>query len=148
MGEADLFSPVRDWLVSNGYEIHVEVFDADIVATRNQELTVVEMKACLSSELICQLRARAHWADFVIAAISARPRSTNVLKHCGFGLIRLGKRGAYLQIQPKRQPWHFHRARAYRQKILAGRKPAMCHEVAGLRAGPVLVAQRRLRGDL
>lgn len=54
MKETDLFPPVRNYLESHGYNVHAEVGNCDIVATKNNETIILEMKLQLSVKLICQ----------------------------------------------------------------------------------------------
>jgi hypothetical protein len=145
MKESDLYAPVRDWLTARGYTIHVEVFDADIVATKDGKLTAVELKPCLTNGLFCQCVTRAKWADEVIAAIASDPRGTGGMKQHGFGLLQVVNGKVRVRVHPKPQPWYWHKMRAYRMKKLANRAPAMPHEVAGLPSCPALKDQRRQR---
>jgi hypothetical protein len=147
MKESDLYPAVRDWLTHSGYEVHVEIFDCDIVAVKEGLLTVVELKTCLSQELYAQCVDRARWADFVIAAIASVPRSTSGFTYAGFGVMLVRNGAARLKHKPRPQPWHWHKARSYRLKKLTGRLPAQSHEVAGLTSGNALRAQRVQRPD-
>lgn len=146
MMECDLYPPVRDWLAARGYEIHVEMFGSDIVAVKDGQLTVVELKLGFTQILADQLTDRARWADFVMAATLDVPSYRPAwLKYNGFGyLVVYG--GAVLQrIKPRQQPWAFVKRRAYRLKQLDGRPPAMEHETAGLPSCNELRLQRLAR---
>jgi hypothetical protein len=145
MAESDLYPPVRDWLRKRGYEVHVEVFGADIIAIRDGAITVVELKLCLSAGLIKQMHAGARWADFVIGAIASKPRITSGVSYAGFGLLLVSGQKVHQHIKPRPQPWHWHKARTYRVKKLTGRTPAQEHELAGLPSSPALRAQRQMR---
>ena len=147
MKESALYPPVRDWLIKNGYVVHVEVFDCDIVAVKDGLLTVVELKTCLSMDLYNQCVARTRWADFVIAAVGSVPRSTSGFTHMGFGVLLVTGGKVRRKHQPRPQPWHWHKAHGYRLKKLTGRLPAEPHELAGIRSGAALRMQRELRSD-
>lgn len=146
MKESDLYRPVRDWLIAQGYTIHVEVFDADIIAVKDELITAVELKPCLTWELKTQLMKRCEWADYVIGAIASTPAkgSLSFMRCQGFGLVHVTEQLVRLRITPKQQPHQWHKKRAYRVKRLTGCAPAMDHEVAGLPACEALKLQRRL----
>jgi hypothetical protein len=132
MKESDLYIPVRNWLIARGYEIHVEIFDADIVAVKDGELTAVELKACLSSDLYRQCCNRARWADYVIAAVASVPRQVGMYTHAGFGVLLVNGGKVHQKAKPRPQPWLWHKMHDYRVKKLTGRLPAQEHELAGL----------------
>lgn len=50
--ESDLYAPVREWLSKQypDHKIHVEKFDADVIAIKEQHVVVVELKACMTEE--------------------------------------------------------------------------------------------------
>ncbi len=148
MREYELYPPVRDWLVSQGWKIHVELFDGDIVAERDGELMAVELKPCLTSKLVMQLVKRAEWADYVMAAVASRPdtHSMNLsnMRYCGFGLLEVSSR-VKQRFAAKRQPYFWHKKHTYRVKRILSRNPAQSHELAGLPACPALRLQRQQR---
>jgi len=67
--ETDLYGPVHDYLVARGYTVRSEVKDCDIVATRGDELVVVELKRSLSLDLVLQATQRQRMADLVYVAL-------------------------------------------------------------------------------
>ncbi len=134
MRESDLWPPVREWLEKRGYEIYVERFDVDVVAVKDNRLTVVELKLGCTAKLIEQLDVRSRWADIVYAAIPRRPQVIGEFRYRGYGVL-LVKDGKCKQIlKPKQQPWSREKMRKYRFKVLAKTTPALSHEVAGLPA--------------
>jgi hypothetical protein len=149
MRERDLYIPVRDWLIAEGWTIHVEIFDADIVAVKDGKLLAVELKRGMRTGLERQAKQRADWADLVMIAV---PESTYKpawwIKHHGFGVLTVGpglRRPVRQRAAPKQQPWRWVRRREYRLRKLAARPPAQAHEVAGLPSCRELAEQRRLR---
>ena len=44
ISESDLFFPVRDYLIKNGFKVNAEVKHCDLTATKDQTLIVVELK--------------------------------------------------------------------------------------------------------
>lgn len=150
--ESELFVPVREWLRKNGYEVHVEIFDADVVAVKDGKLTVVELKPHFTVKLFKQLHSRALWADFVIAA-TFRPKSGDAdkaikrggMKYHGFGVLLVDGSAVRELMKPKPQPFMWHKRNAYRRKKLLGRAEAMDHELAGLPSCNALREQRLKR---
>jgi hypothetical protein len=152
MKESELYPPVRDWLVARGYEIHVEVFDCDIVAVKDDKLTAIELKLGLTWDLVNQLCSRIAWADFIIGAVPGVRGQYGPDVHrgqvraMGLGILLVSGSKVHQMLAPRPQPWGWQQKHAYRLKKLTGRPPAMEHEVAGLPSCPALRAQRALRG--
>ena len=145
MKECDLYIPVREWLRKHGWVVHVEKFDADIVAIKDGRLLAVELKTYFTRKLISQCVARAAWADEVMAATPINPKTRSELKYCGIGYLQVIDGEAILQVKPRPQPWSWHKKHAYRVKVLNSRASAMDHEIAGLPACHALKAQRKQR---
>ncbi|MBL9084195.1 MAG: hypothetical protein JNK76_20515 [Planctomycetales bacterium] len=147
MREADLYPPIRKWLVDRGYEVHVELFGHDVIALKDGLATVIEMKLYFSFRLMDQLSNAAKWADFVFAAVPSPPKSMNQVRHWGYGLLQVDVAAGKVRqrVGPKQQPFRWHVSRKYRFAKLTGRLPAMEHEVAGLPSNPQLRRQRELR---
>jgi hypothetical protein len=150
MRESDLYPAVRDWLLSQGYEVHVEVFGHDIVAVKDGLCTVVELKVCLSEKVLDQCRDACNWADFVFAAVprESAERLKGRVKCCryyGYGVLAVDGAKVRQKAMARPQPWGRVRRRAYRIELLTGRRPAMDHEVAGLPSCPALREQREKR---
>ena len=73
--ETDLYAPVRDWLVAQGYTVRAEVKDCDITATKDGDLIVVELKRSFNVDLLIQATKRQRLTDSVYVAI---PRPTRM----------------------------------------------------------------------
>jgi hypothetical protein len=67
--ETDLYKPVHDYLVEQGYTVHSEVKDCDITAVKGQELIVIELKCLFNAKLLMQATRRQLAADSVYVAI-------------------------------------------------------------------------------
>lgn len=148
--ERDLYAPVRDWLASRGYTIHVEVFEADVVAVKDGLITAIELKTSQTDGLCVQVNRRCQWADYVYAAVpSNRIRATSQFKGHGIGLLAVDPTSGSVRerLKPKPQPWWWRKRHDYRAKKLATRAPAMAHECAGLPCTPELKANRLKRLD-
>ena len=93
--ETDMFPSVRQLLENNGYNVNAEVEKCDIIATKNEEILVCEMKLSFNISLLYQLIDRKAITSNVYAVIP-RPKSykarktrymLDILKQLGFGLI-------------------------------------------------------------
>lgn len=71
--EADLYPPIKNFLLQNGYTVRSEVADCDVAALRGDELTVVELKLRLNLDVILQACDRQRVADRVYIAVP-RPK--------------------------------------------------------------------------
>ena len=69
MLETDLYKPVYDYLVRQGYTVHSEVKNCDITAIKGEELIVVELKTSFNLKLLAQGAKRQRIADSVYVAI-------------------------------------------------------------------------------
>lgn len=143
--ERDMYPLVRDWLTASGYQIHVELFDADVVGVKGDHVVVVEMKRCCSYSLLIQMLKRATWADEVWGCVASRPKAMREYAARGFGMLEIRRGKIHVRKVARPQPWQWHRRRNYRMKKLAARPPAMDHEVAGLPSCRELREQRKAR---
>jgi len=98
MHETDLYGPVRDHLLAQGFTVRAEVQDCDIAAYKDGELLVVELKRHLSVDLLVQAIDRQSLTDRVYVAVPAPrragPRQTagvrRLLQRLGLGLLFVG----------------------------------------------------------
>lgn len=67
--ETDLYAPVRDFLVAQGFTVRGEVRGCDVVATRGEEVVVVEMKRQINLQLLIQAARRQRISDSVYVAV-------------------------------------------------------------------------------
>lgn len=67
--EADLYPPVHDLLVRNGYTVRSEVNGCDITAIKGEELIIVELKRNFSTSLLVQATQRQRLSDSVYICI-------------------------------------------------------------------------------
>lgn len=73
ISETDLFYPVKEYLEQNGYSVNAEVASCDIVASKDNEVTVIELKTSFSLALVFQVVERLRITDSVYAAFPAPP---------------------------------------------------------------------------
>lgn len=102
--ETDLYPPLRDFLTAQGYQVNSEVKHCDIVATRGDEVVIVEMKKSFNTTLLIQAVKRQKLTDNVYIAIprpreSMRRRSWQDLCHL-VRRLELGLLLVNLQHQP------------------------------------------------
>jgi hypothetical protein len=71
--EADLYGPVRDYLVAQGYTVRGEVKSCDITAVKGEDLLVIELKRSFSTALLVQATRRQRVADSVYVALPKPP---------------------------------------------------------------------------
>jgi hypothetical protein len=67
--ETELYGPVRDYLVAQGYTVRGEVKGCDITAVKGDDLIVVELKRSFSTALLVQATRRQRLADSVYVAL-------------------------------------------------------------------------------
>jgi hypothetical protein len=67
--ETDLYRPIRDYLIAQGYTVRSEVHGCDIAATKGDDLIVVEMKRRFGAPLLVQATKRQRISDSVYVAL-------------------------------------------------------------------------------
>lgn len=72
MKETDLYQPLRTYLEHQGYRVHSEVRNCDIVAIKDEEVVIIEMKTSFSVSLLIQAADRKEITDSVYVAIPVR----------------------------------------------------------------------------
>ena len=78
MLETELYLPVKTYLEKHGYLVRGEVKNCDIVATKGDELIIVELKTSANMTLLVQATDRQNISDGVYVAV---PRPRRVNKH-------------------------------------------------------------------
>lgn len=69
MKETDLHLPLKRFLESQGYSVNCEVNNCDIVARKDGDVVVIEMKTRLSVALLAQANLRKELTDSVYVAV-------------------------------------------------------------------------------
>ena len=104
MAESDLYKPVKAFLEAKGHAVKGEVRGCDVVAVKDGETLIVELKQRFSLELVLQGVERLALSDRVYLAVpepTARSRGPNpwdkrVVKLCrrvGLGLMTVSPKG-------------------------------------------------------
>ncbi len=130
--EADLYHAARDWLRSQGYAVHIEIFDADLIGLKDGRMCVIELKLCNSEKLMKQLYDRARWADECWGVIATETKAIWEYKRNGFGLMQWKDGKLKTIVKGRQQPYRWHKLRPYRLKRLSKAMPAPDHHLAGL----------------
>ena len=82
MRETELYAPIRDFLVRQGYDVKAEIGAADVVACRDGEPPViVELKTGFSLALYHQGIARQKLSDDVYLAVP-RGKGRHIRQRC------------------------------------------------------------------
>jgi hypothetical protein len=69
MKEIDLYKPIQDYLIQNGYTVRSEVKHCDITAIRGNDLIIIELKRNLSIDLLLQATQRLKITESVYVAV-------------------------------------------------------------------------------
>lgn len=67
--ETDLFGPVHDYLISQGYTVQAEVNHCDVAARNGDDLIVIELKRRFGVDLLIQATERQRITDSVYVAV-------------------------------------------------------------------------------
>lgn len=78
--EKGMFPMIKTYLIDQGYDVKAEIMHADIVAKKDDVVTIIEMKTSLSTKLIYQGLKRMHISDLVYLAIP-KPTSRILKSH-------------------------------------------------------------------
>ncbi|MEH7180317.1 DUF2161 domain-containing phosphodiesterase [Neobacillus vireti] len=136
--EVDLYKPIQKYFSRKGYEVYGEVKDCDIVAVKEDELVIVELKLSLSVDLLIQAAKRQKLTDQVYIGIPKPKGRLNskqwadkchLVKMLELGLIVVSFPGNRSQADILIHPAPFNR------KIAAGRnkmkREAILKEING-----------------
>lgn len=103
--ETDLYAPVRDWLVAQGYTVRGEVKDCDIAAVRGDDLIAIELKRSFNGTLLVQAAQRQILTDSVYVALPRPGESLYSKKWKGIRhLLRRLELGLILVAVPSPAP--------------------------------------------
>ena len=88
--ETDLFQPINDFLIAQGYTVKAEVKDCDVTATKDDDLIIIEIKKNFSVDLLFQAIDRQTMTDSVYMAL---PGPVNMRRGSRWRrLIRIARR--------------------------------------------------------
>ncbi|MDR7078108.1 hypothetical protein J2Y03_003158 [Neobacillus niacini] len=136
--EVDLYKPIQRYFSLEGYEVYGEVRDCDMVAVKEDELVIIELKLTLSVELLIQAVKRQRLTNQVYIAIpkpKIRMRSKqwadkcHLIKRLELGLIVVSFPGNRSNADILIHPAPFNgKTGAGRNKI---RREAILKEISG-----------------
>lgn len=126
--ETDLYPPVRDFLIAQGYDVKSEVGAADVVALRGTEdPVIVELKTRFSLALFHQGIDRLSLSDLVYLAVprgSGRPfakalkDNTKLARRLGLGLITVRLSDGLVEVHCDPGPYAPRVSSPKRQRLL------------------------------
>ena len=106
--ERELYEPLRQYLIDNGFEVRAEVNKCDLVAKKTDHIVIVEMKRHLSFDLLVQAVERQSYADEVYLCLP-KPAGfkldktwrakMKVLRQLGLGLLLVGRIGQNYSVE-------------------------------------------------
>ena len=127
--ESDLYGPVRDWLVAQGYTVRGEVKDCDITAVKDDDLIIIELKRSFGVSLLVQSAQRQRATDSVYVALP-QPKggiytrrwraATHLLRRLELGLILVtfGGRAPHVEVVFHPLPHERKKAKKHKRAIL------------------------------
>ncbi|MDF2858517.1 MAG: hypothetical protein K0Q87_4368 [Neobacillus sp.] len=136
--EVDLYKPIQTFFSREGYEVYGEVKDCDLVAVKDEELVVVELKLTLSVDLLIQAAKRQRITDQVYIAIpkpKQRLRSKawtdkcHLVRRLELGLIIVSFSGGRAKSEVVFHPTPFNRKKNCGQSKL--KRKAIMNEITG-----------------
>ncbi|WP_432402433.1 DUF2161 domain-containing phosphodiesterase [Wukongibacter sp. M2B1] len=78
--EKDLYEPIKRHLINQGYEVHSEVKDCDVIGVKGEEIIIVELKKSINLKLLIQATKRQKVTEGVYIAIP-KPKGFKWSKH-------------------------------------------------------------------
>ena len=152
--ETDLYPPVRDFLVEQGFTVRGEVRGCDVTAVKGEHVVVVELKLGLTLGLLLQGVRRQKVADLVYVAVPRPVTKVNdarlreclpLLRQLELGLLLVDLRGARPSLDVALQPVPFQRRRNPRERRAVLREVALRSgddNPGGTRGRPLVTAYR------
>lgn len=125
MKESDIYYPIKQYLEGQGYSVHGEVKNCDIVARKEDELIVVELKHTISLTLLAQAAERKELTDSVYIGVpvpegkDAPPnfkRTKRLLRRLELGCILVNMMKTKTRIRIALHPYPFTEIRSSRKK--------------------------------
>lgn len=132
--ESDLYRPIHDYLVAQGYTVRGEVKDCDVAATRGDDLVLIELKRSFGLALLEQAAQRQRAGDSIYVAIPRPPEGIHtrrwksrlhLLRRLEVGLILVSFRGSKSLVEVVFHPLPFERKKRKQAKR------AILTEIAG-----------------
>lgn len=119
--EVDLYKPIQNYFIQLDYEVYGEVNHCDLIAVKENELIIVELKLNLSVELLIQATKRQRLSENVYIAIPKPNYSLYskkwknicyLIRRLELGLIIVSFQKSKGQVEIKITPSHFDRKKS------------------------------------
>lgn len=81
--EEDLYKPLQTYLEKQGYTVRAEVKECDLIAVKDDEITIVELKKSVTTTLLIQAARRKDICDSVYIAVPLLPGKKSLPNHRG-----------------------------------------------------------------
>jgi hypothetical protein len=152
--ETILYAPVKRFLEERGYEVRGEVYGCDVVAVRDEEMVVVELKMTMNLALVLQGIDRLKLTDLVYLAVPTPKRTQmarwsetiQLCRRLGLGLltVRLNARiGSGVEVVADPVPYRPRRSKAGRARVIGEfRGRSGDHNLGGSAREPRITAYR------
>jgi hypothetical protein len=111
--ETELFNAVYHFFNDNGYDVRAEVNKCDVVAIKDDQIVIIELKLKLNMELILQLADRLRFTKDVYACIPKKEinlftkkgkHKMHLLRTLGVGLLGVSQEGDNYTIKELLKP--------------------------------------------
>ncbi len=124
MKEVDLYPPVKAYLTRQGWDVKGEVGAADVVARRDDDMLVVELKLAFSLALFHQGIERLALTDHVYLAVpaggKAKPLKANVkmARRLGLGVLTVRPRDGFVEVLADPGPYSPRKSKKKKSRLL------------------------------
>ena len=78
--ESDLFGAVERYFLENGYEVKAELKNCDVMAVKDEDIVIIELKKNLNLEVILQASQRQTLTEFVYIAVQKKHKTIQTKK--------------------------------------------------------------------
>lgn len=119
--EKDMYIPVKDFFINEGFQVRGEVNHCDLCAMRDGQVVIVELKKNLSVDLLCQGVNRQKIGDLVYIAVP-KPKKFrlnskwrdifHLVRRLELGLIFVALKGKKSSVEIVVHPEPFNRLRS------------------------------------
>lgn len=136
--EVDLYRPIQNYFIQREYEVYGEVNHCDLIAVKENELIIVELKLNLSVELLIQATKRQRLSENVYIAIPKPNYSLHskkwknilyLIRRLELGLIIVTFQKSKGQVDIKITPSHFDRKKS--MQMSRNEKERLLNEIKG-----------------
>lgn len=128
MKETELYTPIKQYLEGQGYEVKAEIASADLVAMRGDEPPlVIELKTGFALTLFHQAIERQAITELVYVAVprgKGKPflkslkRNQRLCRRLGLGLITVRLRDSFVEVHADPGPYQPRRSKVRKARLL------------------------------